>query len=239
MEKRGNDNRRRGWKLDKYMFIHMVEKTFEEQPDPKWYVFIETDSYVFWPNMIASLSCFDSSKPLYLGSVVSLSSLRFAHDESGYVLSNAAMHLLLSPEMKGDLAKSWDGRMKSNCCRDLALGTGLKEMDVGITVADPLLNGYKLASIKFGPGEHWCQSAVTEKHVLPVAWRYVRSTSAKPTDGAEEQKGVKDVGEGKKTEDTKAESKEVVAKVVDKVEVENKKVTVDSRPATCRKRETE
>jgi hypothetical protein len=44
----------------------MVEETFEGQPDPKWYVFIETDSYVFWSNMIAFLSRFDSSKPLYL-----------------------------------------------------------------------------------------------------------------------------------------------------------------------------
>jgi hypothetical protein len=31
----------------------------------------------------------------------------------------------------------------------------------GISVADPLLNGYKLASFAYGPGEHWCQPVVT------------------------------------------------------------------------------
>lgn len=41
-----------GWRLDKYKFIHMVEEAYLMKPSAKWYVFIETDSYVIWPNLI-------------------------------------------------------------------------------------------------------------------------------------------------------------------------------------------
>jgi hypothetical protein len=48
----------------------------------------------------------------------------------------------------------------------------------GISVADPLLNGYKLASFAYGPGEHWCQPVVTVQHVLLVeasaVWQFER-----------------------------------------------------------------
>jgi hypothetical protein len=53
--------------------------------------------------------------------------------------------------------------------------------------------------------------------------------SEKPAEGAKEQKGVKDAGEDKKTEDTKPKSKEEAEKAVDKVKEGTKKVTIDSR----------
>ena len=51
-EERSKGDGRSGWRLDKYKFIHMVEQTFLMRPAAKWYVFIETDSYVVWPNLI-------------------------------------------------------------------------------------------------------------------------------------------------------------------------------------------
>ncbi|KAE9364076.1 glycosyltransferase family 31 protein [Stipitochalara longipes BDJ] len=155
---------RLGWKLDKYKFLHLVTSTFESRPDAKWYIFIETDSYVFWPALSAFLSRLDSSKPLYLGSAVSVGGTTFAHEVVG--------------TGGGGLAREWDKRMKGVCCGDLALGIALKEKGVGITVAHPLLNGYKPASFTYGPGQHWCQPVVTMHHVLPAevsaVWRFER-----------------------------------------------------------------
>lgn len=177
-EERVKGDDRMGWKLDKYKFLHMVEETFEKRPDAKWYVFIETDSYVFWDNLAAFLEQLDSKKPLYLGSAVFIGDTVFAHGGSGYVLSNAAMNRLLGGEMSSGLAKSWDSRMDTVCCGDLALGIALKEKGVGVTMAHPMLNGFRPRTYPYGPGEHWCQPVVTMHHMSPsevsAAWRFER-----------------------------------------------------------------
>ncbi|KAG4435477.1 hypothetical protein IFR05_009049 [Cadophora sp. M221] len=105
-EERAKDDNRAGWKLDKYKFIHMVEQTFEMRPGSKWYVFVETDSYVVWSNLAEWLSRLDSTKPIYLGAPIMLGGQAFAHSGSGYVLSNAAMNKLLGPDQPQGLAAS-------------------------------------------------------------------------------------------------------------------------------------
>ncbi len=177
-EDKSKGDGRSGWVLDKYKFIHMVEETFEMRPNAKWYVFIETDSYVFWDNLVEWLKRLDSWKPMYLGSQVVIGDTAFAHGGSGYVLSNAAMNKLLGPEQPQGLAASWDSKMKDVCCGDLALGIALKEQGVNINVAHPLLNGYKPTTFTYGPDNHWCQPVVTMHHILPhevsAIWRFER-----------------------------------------------------------------
>jgi hypothetical protein len=55
------------WALDKYKFLHMIERAWELQPDKEWYVFAETDTYIVWRNLVQWLQNFDSTEPLYLG----------------------------------------------------------------------------------------------------------------------------------------------------------------------------
>ncbi len=177
-EARSKGDSRSGWRLDKYKFIHMVEQTFEKRPDAKWYVFIETDSYLFLDNVASFLSRFDSTKPIYLGSSVWSGSVSFAHGGSGYALSNAAMNKLLGPEQPQGLAASWDQRMKGYCCGDIALAEALQEKGIILTVAHPMLNGYKPTTFTYGPNNHWCQPVVNMHHMLPheisSVWRYER-----------------------------------------------------------------
>ncbi|KAH6717409.1 hypothetical protein BKA61DRAFT_322903 [Leptodontidium sp. MPI-SDFR-AT-0119] len=177
-EERAKGDNRVGWKLDKYKFIHMVEQTFEMRPGSKWYVFVETDSYVVWSNLAEWLERLDSTKPIYLGAPVMLGGEAFAHGGSGYVLSNAAMNKLLGPDQPQGLAASWDKRMKSHCCGDLALAIALKEKGVDVQGAGPMLHGEKPATFSYGPGELWCQPVVTMHHVLPhevsAIWRFER-----------------------------------------------------------------
>jgi hypothetical protein len=173
---KGND--RSGWRLDKYKFMHMVEETFEMRPNAKWYVFIETDSYVVWNGLVGMLKRMDSTKPWYLGSAVMLGDTAFGHGGSGYVLSNAALNKLLGPEQPQGLAASWDERVKDMCCGDQALGTALKEKGVLVKGAHPFLNGDKPTTLTYGPHDHWCQPVVTMHHMLPKEisslWRFER-----------------------------------------------------------------
>ena len=166
-EDRSKGNGRSGWRLDKYKFIHMVEETFEMRPDAKWYVFVETDSYVVWNNLVDWLKMLDSTKPIYLGAAVSSGHYAFAHGGSGYVLSNAAMNKLLGPDQPQGLAASWDVRMEDQCCGDIALGIALHEKGVRLTGVRPYLNGYKPSSFPYGPNNHWCQPVITMHHLLP------------------------------------------------------------------------
>ncbi|PQE30834.1 glycosyltransferase family 31 protein [Rutstroemia sp. NJR-2017a WRK4] len=175
---------REGWRLDKYKFIHMVEQTFIARPSSRWYVFIETDSYVVWPNLIQWLRKLDSTKPLYLGAGVLMGPTYFAHGGSGYILSNAAMNRLMGPEQPRGLAASWDAKMDDECrsllagCGDVALAKALKEQGVKLTQAHPLINGYKPSTFTYGPNDHWCQPVVTMHHLYPheisSVWRFER-----------------------------------------------------------------
>lgn len=151
-EEKKKGDERRGWKLDKYKFIHMVDEAFEERPDAKWYMFIETDSYLFYPALSSFLERLDPSKPYYIGFAVSMGSITFAHGGSGYILSASAMNLLLTPEMKTSLAAKWDERTKGYCCGHVALATALKQKGVEITRAHLVISGYKPSTFTYGPG---------------------------------------------------------------------------------------
>ena len=66
------------WTLDKYKNIHIVEKTWAMKPNMDWYLFIDADTYVLWPNMLNWLAGMDPNKKFYSGSEVSISGTRFA-----------------------------------------------------------------------------------------------------------------------------------------------------------------
>jgi len=66
------------WTLDKYKNIHIVEKTWAMKPGMDWYLFIDADTYILWPNMLKWLAGMNPNKRFYSGSEVSISGTRFA-----------------------------------------------------------------------------------------------------------------------------------------------------------------
>lgn len=132
-EQRRGDNRA-GWKLDKYKFLHMVEDVYEMRPDANWYAFVETDTYMFWPNLIKWLERWESSEPLYMGSPTRIGSQHFAHGGSGYVISKTAMANLLVGNKDHQLSALWDEQIQSQCCGDYGLGKAL--WDTGTPLID-------------------------------------------------------------------------------------------------------
>lgn len=168
---------RAGWKLDKYKFLHMVEETYELRPDANWYVFIETDTYIFFPTLVKWLERKKSSEPLYMGSPTSIGNQRFAHGGSGYILSKAAMENLLAGNKDHQLSTIWDEKIQNHCCGDFGIGKALSDSGTPLTESWPMCQGEPPATIPFGE-QHWCQPVVTMHHATPEdisnIWRMQR-----------------------------------------------------------------
>lgn len=91
----GSDNP--GWKLDRFKFLPMMEETLRHRPNAMWYVFVEPDTYLLWPNLIDYLATMDASEALYLGRrMYNLASpVPFAYGGSGFILSQPALQRIV------------------------------------------------------------------------------------------------------------------------------------------------
>lgn len=152
------------WRLDKYKFVHVLDKTWSMQPNQDWYILIDADSYILWPNMLKWLSTLDPGKKSYFGSEVSIGGVRFAHGGSGIILSRAAVYELV---VANNVADKWDSRTYEKCCGDLILADALKEFGIELSDTWPLSSGESLFSMPFGPGttEYWCRPALSMHHL--------------------------------------------------------------------------
>lgn len=168
---------RSGWRLDKYKFLHMVEDAYAMRPAANWFVFLETDSYMFWPNVAKWLKRRDSSKAVYMGSPTALFDVKFAHGGSGYVISKAAMKNLMAGNEDHHLSAHWDEEIQGACCGDYGLGKALLDTGTPLSDAWPMCNGESPFTIPFGD-EHWCQPVMTLHHNTPndisQTWRFQR-----------------------------------------------------------------
>ncbi|KAL2816234.1 hypothetical protein BDW59DRAFT_11318 [Aspergillus cavernicola] len=154
------------WKLDKYKFLHLVEKAWLERPGRDWYFFIETDTYVVWTNLILWLQKVSPPRePLYLGSIAYFMNDPFAHGGSGIVISGKLLEQFIGGEP--GLANKYDDTFTSNCCGDSVLANTIyAELDLRVKNMWPQINGEKPTSIAFGPMQ-WCQPVVTMHHLHP------------------------------------------------------------------------
>ncbi|KAG9694991.1 putative plasma membrane ferric-chelate reductase, partial [Aureobasidium melanogenum] len=156
------------WALDKYKFLHMIERAWELQPDKDWYVFAETDTYIVWRNLMQWLQRFDPSEPLYLGRGEPMKKeegdgFYFAHGGSGFVLSRAAMYDFCVT--KKGLASRWDARIPDLWFGDYVVAKALKEeLDLNLTSAAPMFSGHKPMSLPIGAGI-WCRPVITQHHL--------------------------------------------------------------------------
>ncbi|KAL3476316.1 hypothetical protein BJX99DRAFT_228260 [Aspergillus californicus] len=154
------------WKLDKYKFLHLVEKAYLERPGRDWYFFIETDTYVVWTNLILWLQKVSPpTEPLYLGSIAYFMNDPFAHGGSGIVISGKLLEQFIGD--KPGLANKYDDSFESNCCGDSVLANTIqKELNLKVQNMWPQINGEKPSSIAFGPMQ-WCQPLITMHHLHP------------------------------------------------------------------------
>ena len=162
-----------GWDLDKYKFIHIIEKTWQMRPGMDWYVFAEADTYVFWDALSHFLR--ERAMPkdfLYVGSVAFISSFPFAHGGSGYVISGPLLEKIATIP---DVTAKYDLRAMTECCGDLIVSLAADEAGAKVKQAHPMFNGEKPSTLPYGPG-HWCEPIFTMHHMNPEevssVWQY-------------------------------------------------------------------
>lgn len=164
-----------GWKLDKWRFLPMLNKTLQEHPDMKWYVFVEADTYLLWASLLEYLAALDHTKPHYTGSIMYIGDVVFAHGGSGFMVSQPAMRLVLDQYAthKAEIEAYTDGHWAGDC----VLGKVFSEAGVHFSDAWPIIQGDYPGIVAYArpdgrpiadPNKRvWCYPTVSYHHVSP------------------------------------------------------------------------
>lgn len=192
-QKRDTRELQGGWDLAKYMNLAMKWKIWKMQQEAgnahlqrKWFVFIDTDTFVDWDNMHVFLDHFDARKKLYMGSPVWLPKLQFAHGGSGYIVSYAALKALNVPShggpRQGPVHSQFGLNTTALCCGDEALARALKQRHIRLNGYWPMFNGETPATVGFGD-EVWCSPVISLHHIsgtdMEDLWRWVAGWKAR------------------------------------------------------------
>ncbi|KAF5621005.1 glycosyltransferase family 31 [Fusarium sp. NRRL 52700] len=174
------ENMKEGWNLDKYKFLHMVEKAWEMRPNKEWYVFAEADTYVFWSNLVWYLrNRVNGTETPYVGSVAMLKGKPFAHGGSGYVIHGDTMRKMVEIP---DLAHKYDMMATHECCGDYLMSLAVMETGKNVKQAHPMFNGEKPMTLPFG-NNHWCEPLLSMHHMNPEevsdAWHFEKTRQKK------------------------------------------------------------
>lgn len=159
-----------GWRLDKWKFLPMMAETLKLRPDSNWYVFVETDTYIVFSNLLQWLQQLDPFKTLYYGSENQISDDIFAHGGSGFVMSKSAV------QKAADIYKAkedeWHQWTDKHWAGDCVLGKALFEAGVPLTWAWPMLQGGQPEKMNFNEEKPvrrklWCRPAISYHHFSP------------------------------------------------------------------------
>ncbi|KAI1084693.1 glycosyltransferase family 31 protein [Whalleya microplaca] len=161
-----------GWRLDKWKFLPLADKAYHLRPDAKWYIFIESDTFMMWRSLLEFLSHFDASKPHYLGQQMQIGDIVFAYGGAGFAISNPALKKAV--ERRRSNLKFYDDFTGGHWAGDCVLGKALLDAGVNLHWSFPTLNGDAPAEMDFNTsfgGEDkkpWCYYASSYHH-LPAA----------------------------------------------------------------------
>ncbi|KAI0809700.1 hypothetical protein GGR55DRAFT_161356 [Xylaria sp. FL0064] len=160
-----------GWRLDKWKFLPLADKALRLRPEAKWFVFIESDTYVLWPSLLAWLKHFDPSKPWYLGQQMQIGDVVFAYGGAGFVISQPALKKVV--EHRNANLKFYDDFTAGHWAGDCVLGKALADVGIPLQWAFPTLSSEEPADTDMesgfgGPEKHpWCYYAASYHHLPP------------------------------------------------------------------------
>lgn len=137
----------------------------------KWYVFIESDTYLFWSTVLKYVSTMDYSQPHCFGHrTTRLADHQFMQGGSGYVLSHEALRRVTQHIQTN--RRSLDLWMQDEWAGDISLGTVLNDANVPMTYAWPIFQpaffGVTYFGVEFDEDRrYWCYPAATYHHMTP------------------------------------------------------------------------
>ena len=167
---------REGWRLDRFKFLPMVEYAYDRNPDAKWYVFFEGDTYLFLDTLFGVLARLHSEERHYFGTaVIGAYDRWFAYGGSGFVLSQGTMRdLPLAGEKR--LSAEYEDLVREDCCGDAVLAYVLfSELGLRMGQMFPSFSGDAPQWISVWAG-NWCKPLVTLHHIagdtMSELWRW-------------------------------------------------------------------
>lgn len=161
-----------GWRLDKWKFLPLADKALKLKPNAKWFLFIESDTYVIWNTLLEWLSRYDASKEYYLGQQMQIGDVIFAYGGSGFVLSNSALKKVV--ELRNSKLKFYDDFTGGHWAGDCVLGKTLADAGVDLHWSWPTLLSEQPVAMDFndsfgGPDKKlWCYYAASYHHFSPA-----------------------------------------------------------------------
>ena len=150
------------WNLDKWKFVPIAHRVYVKHPKVKWYIFLEADSYMAWPNVLELLAQYDSDHPWYLGAVHFYGDVAYAQGGMGYFVSNGAMRLLDKIYDHKHIAH-WERETAENPFGDAQIAATLRDAGCNLTGA-PGLYGDPPTWFEFH-ADWWCEPAVSWHHM--------------------------------------------------------------------------
>jgi hypothetical protein len=167
-----------GWKLDKWKFLPMIDEALKAKPDASWFVFMEADTHIVWPNLVAWLARLDPGEPLYLGTETQIGDVLFAHGGSGFIISRTAMRMVSAQRARN--VTEYDIYTDTEWAGDMVLGKALKDAGVDLTFTWPLLQNARLGEVEPLTNtfyrQPWCFPVVAFHHLTPAdvedMWRF-------------------------------------------------------------------
>jgi hypothetical protein len=159
------------WRLDKWKFLPLARKAFRRQPDAKWFIYMECDSYIHWASMLTWLSYLDATKPYYLGQQMQIGNDIFAYGGSTIVISNLAMKAVVDHYTTN--LQSYDDLTSSHWAGDCVLGKVMQDAGVELSWLWPTFYSEMPFNMDFngtfGPVDTrpWCFNAMTYHHASP------------------------------------------------------------------------
>lgn len=160
-----------GWKLDKWKFLPMVNRTLHEHPDKKWYVFVETDTYVLWQTLLAYLRALDWTQPHYVGGQIWIADVLFAHGGAGFVVSRPALQQVVAMFAADQVG--WEEYTNDQWAGDCVLGKAFQDAGAPLTEAWPIWQGDDIGFMNYARDDNahrlWCRPSVSYHHMSPLA----------------------------------------------------------------------
>lgn len=170
--------------LDKWGLVPSLYAAYRMRPEKKWFIFIESDTYISMPNLLPWVSRLDSRQPIYAGAQVMIGDVELAHSGSGILLSNPALKAIYDMAQRQGFTHGWENKIAENCCGDKVLADLLKEVDISLTRSFPLLQGETPFSLDWSK-RHWCKAAVSWHRMTPAIidtlWEFERNWSSTHT----------------------------------------------------------
>ena len=167
-----------GWQLDRWKFLPMLNRTLYERPSEKWYVFVETDTSIFWSKVLGYLGALDWTHPYYLGAQVWMGDVIFAHGGSGSVLSRPALEKVVS--MFSSKKEEWERYTDQIWAGDIILGNAMSDAGAPLVHAWPIWQGDDIGNMNWNEMNRgrrlWYHPTISYHHLTPGTvtdmWRF-------------------------------------------------------------------